>query len=88
MYRVVALFVDNVKRDTSLAMPYLGPVIEERQRALAELGEGWDDKPASKSLLYEAQSPLTAEYRTTFCSSCWTSRQPGTNPHSFLPSDC
>lgn len=43
------MFVNYVKRDTSLALPYLQSIIEERQRASVELGEGWNDKPVSKS---------------------------------------
>ncbi|KAM5541320.1 hypothetical protein V8D89_004874 [Ganoderma adspersum] len=42
---IVALFFNLVKRDTERAVPFLRPMIEERQRASAELGEGWNDKP-------------------------------------------
>ncbi|KAI1784530.1 cytochrome P450 [Ganoderma leucocontextum] len=45
MRPLVAPFIRNVKRHTSHAVSRLRPIIEERRRAFAELGEGWNDKP-------------------------------------------
>ena len=45
--RIVALFYNMAKRDTERAVQFLRPIIEERQRSAAELGEAWNDKPVS-----------------------------------------
>ncbi|PIL30270.1 cytochrome P450 [Ganoderma sinense ZZ0214-1] len=42
---IVALFYNLVKQDTARAVPFLRPIIEARQRAAVDLGEGWNDKP-------------------------------------------
>ncbi|KAI1785425.1 hypothetical protein LXA43DRAFT_1100283 [Ganoderma leucocontextum] len=42
---LVAPFVHDVKRHTSLVVPHLRPIIVERRKAFAEVGEGWGDKP-------------------------------------------
>ena len=49
MDRVAALLVNYAKRDASLSLPYLQPIIEERHRASIELGDDWNDKPVSYS---------------------------------------
>ncbi|KAI1787001.1 cytochrome P450 [Ganoderma leucocontextum] len=41
----IAPFINEVKQDTSCAVPLLRPIIEERMKALADFGEGWNDKP-------------------------------------------
>ena len=41
------MFYNPVKKDTARVVQLLQPLIEERQRAAAELGEGWNDKPVS-----------------------------------------
>ncbi|PIL30237.1 cytochrome P450 [Ganoderma sinense ZZ0214-1] len=45
MKSFLAPFVSNGKDDISRAVPYLRPIIEERTRAAAKLGEAWSDKP-------------------------------------------
>ncbi|PIL27969.1 cytochrome P450 [Ganoderma sinense ZZ0214-1] len=41
----VARFYNKVKRNTDLAVQHFRPIIEERQRIAAELGDRWDSKP-------------------------------------------
>ncbi|KAI1786992.1 cytochrome P450 [Ganoderma leucocontextum] len=41
----IAPFINEIKHDTSRAVALLRPMIEERMKALADFGEGWNDKP-------------------------------------------
>ena len=42
---IIAPFINEAKNDTRRAVPLLRPIIEERMKAQADLGEGWHDKP-------------------------------------------
>ncbi|KAM5535260.1 hypothetical protein V8D89_011066 [Ganoderma adspersum] len=61
---IVALFYNMVKRDTETAVSFLRPIIEERQRSAAELGEGWNEKP--NDLLQFILDKATSKNETVF----------------------
>nr|VWO96212.1 Cytochrome P450 51 [Ganoderma boninense] len=66
---IVSLFYNLVKRDTARAVPFLRPIIEERQWASAELGEDWNDKPncnVQNDLLQFLLDKATSKNETVF----------------------
>ncbi len=50
MCSVIAPFIKETKNDTNRAISFLRPLVEERIRTMAELGEGWSDKPVSRQV--------------------------------------